>query len=350
MPHTDRLAAVVPLLCSWYEANRKPMPWREDPSPYHVWLSEIMLQQTRIEAAIPYYHRFLAELPTVEALAQVSDERLMKLWQGLGYYSRARNLKKTAVIICDTYGGRLPKEAKALRALPGIGDYTAGAIASIAYHQTEPAEDGNVLRVIMRLTACSDDILQPATRKWVTDALRTVYPAGREAALLTEGLMELGETVCIPNGEPRCESCPVREHCLAHQTGCTADLPVRIVKTKRRIEDKTLFLLSCDDRYAIVKRPDTGLLASMWEFPNREGVLTTEEVMTCVDKMGGHVEAIEPCGNAKHVFSHVEWHMSGFHVTCTEPFGPFTWATSTEILTDYAIPTTFRFYTALLEK
>ena len=180
-----RLSQAVPALVEWYAAHKISMPWREDPTPYHVWISEIMLQQTRIEAAIPYYYRFLEALPDIPSLAAVEDDKLLKLWQGLGYYSRARNLKKAAVEILDRYDGRLPADAKALRGLPGIGDYTAGAIASIAYGLPEPAVDGNVLRVVMRLTACDDDILAPSTRKRVAEMLRAVYPSGADAAALT---------------------------------------------------------------------------------------------------------------------------------------------------------------------
>ena len=341
---TERLSAMIPPLCIWYEANQKPLPWREDCSPYHVWLSEIMLQQTRIEAVIPYYQRFLAELPNVEALASVSDERLMKLWQGLGYYSRARNLKKAAICIVEDHHGILPDSAEALRKLPGIGDYTAGAIASIAYHKPEPAVDGNVLRVIMRLMACDDDIMLPATKKAVTAALRTVYPEGKNASLLTEGLMELGETVCIPNGQPHCEHCPVRDFCKGYESGNPSAYPTRNVKTGRRIENRTVLLLRVEDRYAIAKRPSKGLLASMWEFPNHEGKLTADEVTALLSSQGIKVKAITPCGDAKHIFSHVEWHMTGYTVQCENMSPDYLYATPDEIAAQYAIPTAFRLY------
>jgi A/G-specific adenine glycosylase len=341
----ERLSAMIPPLCIWYEANQKLLPWREDRSPYHVWLSEIMLQQTRIEAVIPYYQRFLAELPTVEALASVSDERLMKLWQGLGYYSRARNLKIAAIRIVEDHNGILPDSAEALRKLPGIGDYTAGAIASIAYHKPEPAVDGNVLRVVMRLMACDDDIMLPATKRTVATALRAVYPDGRNASLLTEGLMELGETVCIPNGEPHCDHCPVRDFCKGYESGYPSAYPTRIVKTKRRIEKRTALLLRFGDRYAIVKRPSTGLLASMWEYPNHEGMMTAEEVIEHLSSQGIKVKAITPCGDAKHIFSHVEWHMTGYAVECETMSADYRYVPPAEMAEEYAIPTAFRAYT-----
>lgn len=346
----ERLSAMIPPLCIWYEANRKSLPWREQPTPYHVWLSEIMLQQTRIEAVIPYYHRFLTELPSIEALAHVSDDRLMKLWQGLGYYSRARNLKKAAGILMNEYNGHLPDTAEALRKLPGIGEYTAGAIASIAFHKPEPAVDGNVLRVIMRLTACTDDILRPATKRSVIEKLRSVYPSGTNAALLTEGLMELGETICIPNGEPRCEKCPIRDYCQGFEKGNPADYPTRMAKKERRIEKKTILLLEYGKQYAIVKRPETGLLASMWEFPNQEGKLTVENVKELLVSWGLSADRISPCGNTKHIFSHVEWHMTGYWIQSQDRHPDFCYATLDEIAEQYALPTAFRFYMSRLSE
>ncbi|MBQ4065060.1 MAG: A/G-specific adenine glycosylase [Clostridia bacterium] len=345
----DRLAAMIPPLCLWYESNRKSLPWREDPSPYHVWISEIMLQQTRIEAVIPYYKRFLTELPTVEALAEVDDDRLMKLWQGLGYYSRARNLKKAASAIVKEFGGVIPSDPHALRSLPGIGDYTAGAIASIAFGQPCPAVDGNVLRVIMRLCAKTNDIMLPATKRAVTEALETVYPQGSDARLLTEGLMELGETVCIPSGAPHCEMCPLRDYCQGYADGVADSLPVRNARKDRRIETRTVLLLTCGGKYALLKRPATGLLASLWELPNFDGHLTEEEIALRLKDLGLTPTTVAtPVGKAKHIFSHVEWHMIGFRIEVLDEAAPFAWADSAQIRKEYAIPTAFRHYTQLI--
>lgn len=344
---------IIPLLIRWYETVRKPLPWRESPTPYHVWISEIMLQQTRIEAVIPYYRRFLAELPTVYDLAAVEDDRLMKLWEGLGYYSRARNLKKAARIIVDEYGGELPRTADELRKLPGIGDYTAGAVASIAFGEPEPAVDGNVLRIISRITASAEDITLEKTKKAVRERLREVYPsggAGREAGLLTEGLMELGETVCLPkpNGAPKCTDCPINGHCLAYQRGRTDDYPVKGAKKARRIEERTVLLLRCGDRYAIRKRDTSGMLAGMWEFPNTAGHVSRTEA---VENLGlcADIHAIRPVGTAKHIFSHVEWHMIGYEVTVAAENPALTWADAETIRKTYAIPTAFRYFTGLLK-
>ncbi len=343
----NELASLVPLLIRWYEAVRKPLPWRESPTPYHVWLSEIMLQQTRIEAVIPYYRRFLAELPTVADLAAVPDDRLMKLWEGLGYYSRARNLKKAAQEIVSEYGGELPETAEELHRLPGIGDYTAGAIASIAFGQPEPAVDGNVLRVISRITASSEDIALDKTKKSVREHLREVYPTGRDAGLLTEALMELGETVCLPNTEPRCLGCPVSEHCQAFATRTTDCYPVKSGKKARRLEERTVLLLKCGSRYALRKRPDTGILAGMWEFPNVRGhVSGNEAVETC--SVSGTVTELRPLGTAKHIFNHLEWHMIGYEVLVDTEDPTLTWAAADEIRADYAIPVAFRYFTGML--
>ncbi len=337
------LSDLVKPLLDWYGAVKKSLPWRESPTPYHVWISEIMLQQTRIEAVIPYYRRFLAELPTVEDLANVPDDRLMKLWEGLGYYSRARNLKKAASVIVTEYHGELPRTADELRALPGIGDYTAGAIASIAFGEPEPAVDGNVLRVFSRVTALADDILLDKTKKAVRETLREVYPTGTDAGQFTQALMELGETVCLPNTGPRCADCPIREHCTACQTGTTEQYPVKSGKKARRIEDRTVLLIRHGDRYLVQKRPAGGLLAEMWEFPNALRHLGREDVREAAESLGLTVRDIRPAGKAKHIFSHVEWHMIGYAVdVCGMTEG--TWATAEEIRETYAIPTAFRYF------
>lgn len=345
----ERLRACVPPLLAWYAENRRELPWRREPTPYHVWISEIMLQQTRIEAVIPYYARFLRELPDLPALAAVPEERLLKLWEGLGYYSRARNLKRAAEQVMAEYGGRLPAEAAKLRTLPGIGEYTAGAIASIAFGQPEPAVDGNVLRVIMRLTACADDVLDIKTRRRVTGELRQLYPSGPEAGALTEGLMELGETVCVPNGEARCPRCPLREQCLALAGGSVDRYPVRSPQKERRREEKTVLLLRCGARWALRRRGDSGLLAGMWEFPSLEGRREAADLPGALASLGVEARDIEPCGEHKHIFTHVEWHMIGFLADCARESGGYVWETADVIRRDYAIPTAFKAFLKKLE-
>ena len=345
MTRTERVSAAAKALVDWYRVNRRSLPWREDRTPYRVWVAEIMLQQTRIEAATGYYRRFIEALPDVRALAEVDEDRLLKLWEGLGYYSRARNLKKAAIQITERWGGELPRTAAELKTLPGIGNYTAGAVASIAWGEPEPAVDGNVLRVMMRLLACPDDVTDEGTRLKTAQLLRKVYPRGEKAALLTEGLMELGETVCPPGGEPACLCCPVRELCLAFELGTQKEYPKRQKTKQRRIEEKTVVLMRCGDRFALRKRPKSGLLAGMWEFPCSEGLAERGEL----EKLAGvRVLSCRDLGEAKHVFSHVEWHMHGWLLDCESENDDFVWLTRLQIEENCPIPAAFRAFTRIM--
>ncbi len=332
---------IVQPIVMWHREHKRDLPWRLDPSPYHTWLSEIMLQQTRIEAVIPYYHRFLQEIPTIEDLATVSDDRLMKLWEGLGYYSRVRNLKKAAQKVMEEYGGQLPVTAKELRALPGIGDYTAGAIASMSFGQPEPAVDGNVLRVVTRITGDYGDITQTSVKKRITQLLKEIYPTGTDAGDFTEGLMEMGETVCIPNGAPRCEQCPVAEHCVAKRENITQELPVRTEKKKRKIQQKTVFVLECNGKFALRRRPEKGLLSGMWELPNVDCALPKEQWGSALALSLSNPQPLEP---SVHIFTHVEWHMQGVYAKCDTCDDRFLWVSPNEILHEMALPVAFRVY------
>lgn len=334
----------LPLVALWCAAARRPLPWRLDPTPYHVWISEIMLQQTRIEAVIPYYERFLAALPDIPSLAEVDENALMKLWEGLGYYSRARNLKKAAALVADRYGGELPASAAELRALPGIGDYTAGAIASIAFGLPEPAVDGNVLRVLARLLADGRDVLSPAVRRGFTELLRRSYPCGERAALVTEGLMELGETLCLPNAAPRCEGCPLRELCRAKAEGEPERYPLRSAPRPRRVEERTVLLLRCGEKTAVRRRADRGLLAGLWEFPALDGFRSEEELRVLFPE----ALSIAPCGEARHLFTHVEWRMRGFSVSLPREEGDYRWETAETIRRELSMPTALKKYRKLL--
>lgn len=329
---------IVAPIVAWHREHKRDLPWRVDPSPYHTWLSEIMLQQTRIEAVIPYYHRFLQELPTIEDLANVEDDRLLKLWEGLGYYSRARNLKKAAQKVMEEYGGNLPITAKELRSLPGIGDYTAGAIASMSFGQPESAVDGNVLRVFTRITGDEGDITQTAVKKRITDSLQGIYPTGSDAGDFTEGLMELGETLCIPNGTPRCEHCPVAHLCIAKRDNLTDILPVKTEKKKRKIQNKTVFVLECNGKFALRRRPEKGLLSGMWELPN----VDEDTKGNCPYNIS--VSETKPLENAVHIFTHIEWHIKGVYCKCNTCSEQFIWVTPQEILHQKALPVAFRVY------
>ena len=340
----------VPRIISWYASERRDLPWRRDPTPYQVWVAEVMLQQTRIGAVLGYYERFLHALPTVEELASADDDLLMKLWEGLGYYSRARNLKKAAGVVVRDYGGKLPDTVRELKKLPGVGDYTAGAIASIAYGQPEPAVDGNVLRIILRLLACGDNVAGPRVKTSVTRLLRLHYPSGREAALLTEGIMELGEMLCLPSGEARCESCPVRELCRAHAAGEVSRYPMKTPKKERRQEKRTVLLLHCGEKYALRRRPNRGLLAGLWECPNLEGWLPAEEAAAWVEGQGSGVLSCAPCGETRHIFTHLEWHMRGYDVSCKREIPGCEWKTPAEIKEGFSIPTALRAYQKCIEE
>lgn len=331
-------------LPAWFAEHARDLPWRADREPYHVWLSEIMLQQTRVEAVKPYYARFLAALPDIPALADCDEELLLKLWEGLGYYSRVRNLQKGAKQILTQYGGEFPHTYEEIRAISGIGDYTAGAVGSICFDLAEPAVDGNVLRVMTRLTAdgrCTDE---PAVRRDLRETLRALYgqsPAGMRGTL-TQALMELGATVCVPNGAPHCDDCPLREDCAAHWSGSEMQYPVRKQKKARRIEEYTVYILQCGDKIAVRKRPDTGLLAGLWELPHRDGLLREQAAMDAAS--GWQTGAAEICSERRrsHIFTHIEWKMNCVHLLVTQMPDCFTWVTKAQLHAETALPTAFR--------
>ena len=341
MDHCD-LTALPGLLLPWYEEHKRDLPWRKDQNPYHVWLSEIMLQQTRVEAVKDYYTRFLEALPTVDALASCDDDLLHKLWEGLGYYSRVRNLKKAAIVIMDQHQGVFPRTYADILALPGIGEYTAGAVCSIAFGLKTPAVDGNVLRVFSRLQNDPSPIDLPETKKNVRAALEAVYP--EESGAFTQALMELGATLCGPNWKPRCEECPCCSLCLGYQKGTAESLPVKSPKKEKRQEKRTVFILSCDGKYALEKRPNKGLLAGLWQFPNVDGHLNTEEALAAVNEMGLSVRAIYREVSRKHIFTHIVWDMKGIYLETAEPAGNFQWFTEDEIVQQAALPTAFRLF------
>lgn len=344
----DRIAA--PLL-AWYDNGRRILPWREDPTPYHVWISEIMLQQTRVEAVKPYYDRFLQALPDIESLAATDDEKLLKLWEGLGYYNRARNLKKAAQILVSEYGGQMPDEYEKILSLPGIGSYTAGAITSIAFGKPHPAVDGNVLRILSRLRADDRDILQANVKKSVEEELLDVMPADRPGDF-NQALMELGAMVCIPNGAPKCDLCPWNRLCLARAEGRTAELPQKAKKKPRSVEEKTILVIQDGERIVLRKRPEKGLLAGMYEFPSMEGYCSEERALAYLRKLGFSPLRIRKLPPAKHVFTHKEWHMKGYLVRVDElarkgegqGMQGFVFVDPGKTRTDYPIPSAFAVY------
>ena len=338
---TDALQGIAQLLIQWFDANRRALPWRRDREPYHVWVSEIMLQQTRVEAVMRCYERFMRALPDVQSLAAVEDDVLLKLWEGLGYYSRARNLKKAAQMIVTEYGGVFPQTYEQLRKLPGIGEYTAGAIASICYNEKVPAVDGNVLRILARLTGSRDNVLLPEVKKAYTAELRKLLPD--EAGSFNEGLMELGELVCVPNGAPGCARCPLAGFCVACRDDLTAQLPVRVKQTKRRREDKSVFVLRAPDgRIAVEKRPARGLLSGMYQLPNIDGFHDDAALLQALEDRGLQPTQLRFLKDAKHIFTHIDWYMKGYHVSVTRPAGGFLWVTEEELEASCPLPTVFR--------
>jgi len=341
MDMSMRLLQIPGFLLPWYQRNARRLPWRENADPYRVWISEIMLQQTRVEAVKGYYTRFLEALPTIRDLAQVSDDRLLKLWEGLGYYNRAKNLKRTALVIVDKYDGVFPQTHEEILALPGIGPYTAGAIASICFSLPYPAVDGNVLRVYSRIFALSESIDLPLVKKAVTEVLAPLY-LEHDPAMLNQALMELGALVCLPNGAPLCDSCPLSRICSACASGTMRDYPVRTPKKARRMEQKTVFILTCGDKLAVYKREEGGLLGGLWALPNVPGSLDEQEALAQAVDWGVNPVELTYAKQKKHIFTHVEWQMRGYYIECRAESPQFVWANESERAERVALPTAFR--------
>lgn len=344
----DELEKIVEPLLGWYDAHARVLPWREEPTAYRVWVSEIMLQQTRVEAVKPYYERFLNALPDVEALADAEEEVLLKLWEGLGYYNRVRNLNKAARQIMEQYGGQIPDTYEELCKLAGIGSYTAGAIASIAFNRPVPAVDGNVLRVLSRVRMDGRDIMQQRVKTAVEQELLEIMPEGRAGAF-NQALMELGAMVCIPNGEPKCGECPWHDFCKARLAGCMTEYPKKSKKKPRTIEYKTILVLQDANRTALQKRPSKGLLAGMYEFPWMEGNRSEEEVLAYIKELGLKAIRIRRLEDSKHIFTHKEWHMTGYAIRVDElesitGNGRLLFADKEETDTQYAIPSAYAAY------
>ncbi len=335
-------------LLEWYAAGHRDLPWRRDREPYHVWLSEVMLQQTRVEAVKGYYRRFLAELPDIPALAACPPDRLAKLWEGLGYYSRMRNLQKAAQVIVSAHGGVFPREYDAIRALPGVGDYTAGAIASICFGLPEPAVDGNVLRVLSRVTDDAAPVTDAAVKREYAARLREIYPAGR-CGDFTQSLMELGATVCGPNSQPQCALCPLASLCLARANGTALLRPVKAPKKEKRTEEKTVFILRCGTRIAVRRRPEQGLLAGLWELPNVDGKCSAQQALAQAERWGVHPRELCRSSEKTHIFTHIRWELRGFYIECAEAAPLFTWVDPARFRQDIALPTAFRIFEAFEE-
>ncbi|MBQ8559167.1 MAG: DNA/RNA nuclease SfsA [Tyzzerella sp.] len=348
----ENLKEMAQPLVNWYREQKRDLPWRVDVTAYKVWVSEIMLQQTRVEAVKPYYARFLEAFPTIADLANAKEDVLLKMWEGLGYYNRVRNMQKAAQQVMIEYGGEFPGTYEEIRSLTGIGNYTAGAISSFAFGIPKPAVDGNVLRVISRLTASYEDIMKASVKERVEEELEELIPADA-ASDFNQGLIELGAIVCVPNGAPKCEECPLAHLCRAHQKGIELELPVKSKAKERRIEKKTVFVFQDGDHVAIKKRPAKGLLAGLYELPNVEGHLTEGEALAYCKQIGLSPLRIQKLEDGKHIFSHVEWQMIGYRIrvdelekSCTEKM---LFIHPEEIQAEYPIPAAFETYTKYME-
>lgn len=353
---------------TWFAAEHRDLPWRDlaCPNPYHVWISEIMLQQTRVTAVIDYFLRFIGELPDIRALAEVSDDRLMKLWEGLGYYSRARNLKKCAQILVNEYGGELPKEPERLLNLPGIGPYTAGAIASIAYGRPKAAVDGNVLRVLSRLLGSRADISAQSTKNAFSGLLDEILPYAKNAGIINQAFMDLGATICVPGGEARCGKCPLEGFCKARRLGIENELPVKPKAKPRRIEHRVILILMQDGKVLVDKRPEQGLLAGLYEYPGAsitqkqleeyERGVSEKRALKVYEKLFGELGLTAKKASfalrSKHIFSHIEWEMIGLYVETADSYDAealagknFYFAEAGELKEHFALPGAFSAYT-----
>lgn len=328
---------IVKPLLNWYKLNKRDLEWRKDKNPYRIWISEIMLQQTRVEAVKPFYYRFMKNLPTIKDLAEVDDEKLMKLWEGLGYYSRARNLKIAANQIMQEFNGDFPSKYEDILGLKGIGPYTAGAIASIAFHQKVSAIDGNVFRVMARVQNNFEDITKQATRKRLETDLNQILP--NDAGDFNQAIMELGATICIPNGVAKCDICPLQKYCLAYKNGTVEQLPVKKKAAGRKLENKTIVLMIYDNLIAVEKNMQKGVLYDMWKFVSYDTIYTKTEI----EQKLNAIQVME-LSNRKHIFSHIEWHMHAYVVYVYEKNAEYTWVEIDKLQQKIALPTVYRKY------
>ncbi len=345
-----RMLALREPLLEWYRENARTLPWRKSRDPYRIWISEIMLQQTRVEAVKPYFYRFLEELPDIKSLAEVPEEKLLKLWEGLGYYSRAKNLQKCARKLMEQYNGRMPEDFEAILKLPGIGSYTAGAIASIAFSVPMPAVDGNVLRVISRVLGDRGDITKPAFKKQIESLLKETM--ARECpGDFNQALIEVGALVCVPGGEPKCLVCPLAFLCKTKRDGLWKEIPYKPPKKQRKIEERTVVILEKGGKTALRKRPPIGLLASLYELPNAEGRLGEEKILKLFKLKKKEILSIEKLPQARHIFSHVEWDMSGYRIQIDPDAGEdgeLIFADKRELKEKYPLPNAFSAYKKLI--
>jgi A/G-specific adenine glycosylase len=343
---TQGLPLLADPLLSWYGQDARVLPWREQPDPYWVWTSEIMLQQTRLNVVVPYFHRFVECLPDIPALAKADENLLLKVWEGLGYYNRVRNMQKAARIMVEHHNGKLPASYQQLLELPGIGEYTAGAIASIAYQIPVPAVDGNVFRVMTRLLACRADIAQPRVRKILRTAVEVMLPDERPGDF-NQAMMDLGAMICLPHTSPHCMPCPLRAMCVGYQEGIADSLPVKSSPKPRSLQPKTVLVLISQGKTLLRQRPKSGLLAGLWEFPTLDGWLSEENVAAWLHEWGICPLSVSRVEESRHIFTHREWHMQGYLIYAADapdvPNG--LWVDESAVQNEYAVPSAFKSFT-----
>lgn len=338
-------------LIAWYNNNRRTLPFREVPSAYHIWISEIMLQQTQMATVLPYYERFIQQLPTINALANCPDDILHKLWEGLGYYSRVRNMKKTAIIVMQQYNGIIPADYNTLLSLPGIGPYTAGAIASIAFNQPYVAVDGNVLRVFSRLLADNRNMKDPKVKKEMSQYVQQMQPV-KQAGDFNQAVMELGALICTPTS-PKCFTCPLNTICMAFKQGTQTQFPVKEPKKAKPISEVAVFIIHTPQGTLLHKRDDTGLLAGLWEplTIETEKKMTKKQAETFLSASFPNISLGEPLPNAKHIFTHRIWRLYGWEAQLKQIPNlskGYIYTNSSQIKKKYSIPSAFKTYMPFL--
>lgn len=347
------LKEIIEPLLIWYRNNKRDLPWRDKNKAYYTWVSEIMLQQTRVEAVKPYFRKFIEELPDIAALAECPEEKLLKLWEGLGYYNRVRNMQQTAIFVMNHYDGKLPESLSELLSLKGIGSYTAGAIASIAYALPVPAVDGNVLRVITRIEECYEDITKEKVKRNIEKEIAEIIPKDSPGDF-NQALMELGAVVCVPNGEAKCGVCPIKEYCKAYKNNTVNEIPVKTPKKSRIIESRTVLVIQDGEYTAIQKRKNQGLLAGLYELPNVKGHISETEALNLVKNMGMEPLYIQKLNSAKHIFSHIEWRMIGYRIRVSaiekRKDSAMIFVKKNESDSRYAMPSAFRAYVKYMKE
>lgn len=340
---------LIDTLLTWYDQNKRELPWRDKQNPYYIWISEIMLQQTQVKTVIPYFERFIKALPDIDALASVSEEKLNKLWEGLGYYKRAANLKKASQKIKEDYEGQMPETYEALLTLPGIGPYTAGAIASISFGERKAAIDGNLMRVFARLLELDYPSNTTSSYKAYETVIMPYLPAHRPGDF-NQALMDIGAGICLAKSKPLCQLCPLKDFCQSYLKQTINHFPKKIAKKEKRLENRLILILNYNNYYYIEKKEENGVLKGLWAFTN----LNKDQISLegALNRLNLNVKAIIPLGDKVHIFTHIKWQMSGYCVILKDVAKnlPGQWVTSKNLEKNYSLPSAYKSFISSLEK